>query len=302
MFTRELRRPLHPIINYGWRGLPLAISKMYHRRLVAGGPTTPIWESDWDLLIVLDACRAEWAETVADEFSFIESVNTINSVGSHSAEWIHKTFTEEYNDLLAETAYITANHHAKWMKPSNFKTFENLNEYCGVFKGIPAPPAHIVTDRAIQITRQTDWEHCIVHYMQPHKPFLKQTGDRTEVEVANDWSLGYNMYKKHFAGELSKKEIENGFIRNLRYVLEEVGNLLENVDASKVVITSDHGNALGERFLWDHSRGVKHPSMRHVPWLETTAEDAETINPDDYHKTDYDEEKIKKSLKQLGYR
>jgi len=110
------------------------------------------------------------------------------------------------------------------------------------------------------------------------------------------------MYKRYFEGDLSKEEIENGFIRNLRYVMAEVSNLLQNVDAPKVIITSDHGNALGERFLWDHSRGVNHPSMRRAPWIETTAKDTQTIDPEEYDQVDYDEEEINKNLDRIGYR
>lgn len=298
----EIKRPFQPIKNFGLYGIPLAASETVHRHLVSGEQPTSIWTRNWDLLIVLDACRAEWAERVADDFDFIQSVDSIYSVGGHSDEWIKKTFDESHEDILTDTIYITGNHHAKWMEESKFKYFDNVNDYGGYPEEFPAPPAHVVTDRAIQATRDRDWDKCIVHYMQPHKPFLKRTGNRTEVELAAEWSLGYEMYRKHFAGEVTKKEIEDGFVQNLRYVLEEVEHLLNNVDAPKVVITSDHGNSLGERYLWDHSRGVHHPSMRRVPWIETTAADNNTISPDEYQQKDYDPAEVKENLKRLGYR
>ncbi|ELZ53472.1 MULTISPECIES: hypothetical protein [Halorubrum] len=302
LILEEAARPIRPIQNYGWHGVPLLASELIYRHIVSGESPTVVWERDWDLLIVLDACRAEWVERVADDFEFIESVGSIYSVGGHSDEWIDNTFDKSYGDILSDTVYITGNHHAKWMDKQNFKYFDNVNDYKGYSDELPAPPAHVVTDRAIQATRDNNWKKCIVHYMQPHKPFLKHTGDRTEVELAEEWSLGYEMYRKHFAGELTKEDIEDGFVENLRYVLEEVENLLNNVDAPKVAITSDHGNSLGERFLWDHSRGVHHPSMRRVPWVETTATDNATITPNEYQQRDYDPEEVEKRLKRLGYR
>ncbi|MDZ7730951.1 MAG: hypothetical protein U5K37_08630 [Natrialbaceae archaeon] len=62
------------------------------------------------------------------------------------------------------------------------------------------------------------------------------------------------------------------------------------------------GQALGENGLWDHSIGVKHPSMRRIPWVETTATDKNTLDPKEYVEADYDEKTVNENLKALGYR
>jgi len=37
---------------------------------------TPIYEREWDVLVVLDACRLDLMEGVADEYEFIERVDS----------------------------------------------------------------------------------------------------------------------------------------------------------------------------------------------------------------------------------
>jgi hypothetical protein len=298
----EISRQTRPIREFGWRGVPLIASEIAHRYIVSGEDQTSIWDKNWDVLIVLDACRSEWLSAVADEFEFIDSVESIYSVGGHSAEWIDRTFGDQYSQRIEDCAYVTANHHSKWMGRDKFLHFDDVTNYETDEKRLPAPPAHVVTDRAIQVGRTKDWNQMIVHYMQPHKPFLKKGNDRQDVTIAAEWSTGYEMYRKVINGDLTRVELEKAFINNLRYALDEVELLVENIDASTVAITSDHGNALGERFLWDHSRGVHHPSVRRVPWAECSAKDHRTVEPAQYRNSKKTEEEVEHRLKQLGYR
>lgn len=47
----------------------------------------------------------------------------------------------------------------------------------------------------------------------------------------------------------------------------------DNVDASNVAITADHGNTFGENNIFDHHVGLNHPTVREVPWVKTSARD-----------------------------
>jgi hypothetical protein len=263
-------------------------------------PTTSIWNEDWDLLVILDACRTEWMMGVADDYDFIDNVDTIHSVGSHSKEWITKTFDDKYSQTLSDTIYITGNHYADNLDESKLEAFETAHNYGGWAYDSASPPANVITDLAVQAARNNNWERCVVHYMQPHKPFFTKTESRGDFSV-QEWSLGYQPYREFFSGNITREQLNTSFQSNLNYVLNEVELLLENVDASDVVLTADHGQALGENGLWDHTIGVKHPSMRRVPWVETTASDEHTLDPDDYDKSQYDEELVESNLRDLGY-
>ncbi|KPN30684.1 hypothetical protein SY89_01420 [Halolamina pelagica] len=78
---------------------------------------TPVWDKEWDVLVVLDTCRPDLLQEVSNEYDFLAGYDTsqsINSLGSRSPEWIRKTFDpDEHADSLAKTAYVSANPHTR---------------------------------------------------------------------------------------------------------------------------------------------------------------------------------------------
>jgi hypothetical protein len=75
---------------------------------------------------------------------------------------------------------------------------------------------------------------------------------------------------------------------------------LDNADAETVLITADHGNALGEWGLYGHAGGMPTSAMRDVPLVETTASDSGTYEPEVEPETT-SEESLKEKLRDLGY-
>lgn len=60
---------------------------------------------------------------------------------------------------------------------------------------------------------------------------------------------------------------------------ESVKTILENIDG-RVVISADHGNALGEWNMWGHRAYVPFRAVREVPWDERDCVDKETYEPE----------------------
>lgn len=77
--------------------------------------------------------------------------------------------------------------------------------------------------------------------------------------------------------------------------------LQDNVEADNVVLTSDHGNAVGEWRLWGHPTQMPVSTVRAVPWLETMAKDNVTRTPE-IEKRQPSEVDVERRLKSLGYR
>jgi len=114
---------------------------------------TNIFKRDWDLLIVLDACRVDEMEEVADEYSFLNNPGTHRSTASTSGEWMRTTFTSEYTDEIRDCVYVTANPHSEEVESEPFLDFEDIYNYgweseSGTF------PAKTVTDIAIEKGRE----------------------------------------------------------------------------------------------------------------------------------------------------
>lgn len=107
----------------------------------------------------------------------------------------------------------------------------------------------------------------VVHYMQPHIPFKKQP----------DWTAGWDVERFGTAGEgkddwhkvrdgdIPEDEFWNAYAANLEWVLKEVARWHNAIDGT-ILITSDHGNAMGECGQWGHPPGSANPAIRKVPW------------------------------------
>ena len=54
---------------------------------------------------------------------------------------------------------------------------------------------------------------------------------------------------------------------NLKQVLDYVRQLIANI-SGKIIVTSDHGEALGEQGIWGHGSKSRVPVLFEVPWLE----------------------------------
>jgi len=309
LIADELFRPVQPFKRFGMYGLPLMASETVHRHFVSGQEPTSIWDREWDLLIVLDACRAGWLSAVSAEYQILSEVGSIYSVGSHSAEWINNTFSERYEEQIQNCTYVTANHHSKWMNPDRFARFEDVTNYEADGKPLPAPPAHVVSDQAIRVGRNMNWDKMIVHYMQPHIPFIRHTGDNykkifSQVDGSrrnkhDDHSVDIYEFDLLRRGEIDFDTFWKAYKETLITVLDDLKTLLTSIDAEKVVISADHGNAVGEFGIYGH-KNVALPAIREVPWCETSATNTEEYTPTT-EKRGHQEVSIDKRLENLGY-
>lgn len=279
---------------------------------------TPVWEKRWDVLIILDTCRIDALQEVADEYDFIETVGSIKSVGGNSSEWIASTFCSTYSDEIRDTAYVVRNGWAyrvfeEGHRPGDsygFATWDvvdtdDLGLIDHVWKLYESTPGSLdthryrdpryVTDRAIQTIRANDFDRTIIHYSRPHAPYVANamTENRELYEYEQD-PFGY--LKRTGEREL----VYGAYLDDLRYVLDEVQLLLENIDAEDVVISADHGEAFGEYNLYAHGAGSLHPHVRNVPWVRTTARNEETYIPE--LTLEESNRSVEEALEALGYK
>ena len=277
---------------------------------------THIYDEDWDLLVILDACRVDVLESVASEYDFIETVESRWSVGSHSHEWLTQTFSEDYADEIAETAYVSGNGHThetfvvedhppdetvpfcwpNWrtVDRDDFGQLDMLWETAHR-EDLGVPP-RAITDRTVEVAREGDHDRVIAHYMQPHIPYIAGAlaEDRSPTEVESEG------WKRLETGDADHDEVWELYEENLRLVLDEVELLLSNVDAERVVVTADHGNAFGEYSIYGHPEGMLVPCVKQVPWVTTSATDKGTFTPTGKYEGEGVDD-IKDHLADLGY-
>lgn len=277
---------------------------------------THIYDEEWDLLIILDACRVDVLESVAHEYGFIEEVEHRWSVGSHSHEWLAQTFSDNFTNEIENTTFVTGNGHThetfierdyppdetvpfcwpRW-RTVGADTFNQLDMIWETAhrEGLGVPP-RAITDRVVEVARESNPDRLIAHYMQPHIPYIARAvgedRDPTEIE-----KYGWKLLE---SGDAEHDEVWELYEENLRFVLDELELLLENVDADDVVILADHGNAFGEHSIYGHPEGMLLPCIKRVPWVTTVAVDKETYTPTG----EYEQEEvanINDHLADLGY-
>jgi hypothetical protein len=157
-------------------------------------------------------------------------------------------------------------------------------------------PPEYVTDRTIAVARETSPEKLLVHYTPPHSPY-----------TANALTEGRDLepYEREpfqaLRDGVPLEQVWKAYLDELRLGLDEVETLLTNVDADRVAITADHGEAFGEYGIYSHPLGMPHPHVRRVPWAGTTATDTgeyePTVDPEAYDAS----RETKEHLKDLGY-
>lgn len=266
-------------------------------------PGMSIYDLNWDLLIILDACRRDLLEEVADGYEFLRTVKRIRSLDSMTPAWMERTFVPKRSGDMADTYYLCANPFSgQKLDATDFRTLDEIWRYAWDDEHDTVMPGP-VTDRAINLKRSTDPERLLVHYIQPHWPFVNAMDLTKGGGMRLDEFGRYNrdeVWERLRRGEVSKASVWEGYRDNLTLALDSVETLLENVDADRVLITSDHGNAFGEYGVYGHPMHMPLDCLRTVPLVETSANDGHTYDPEPLDRTSATED-VEGQLRALGY-
>lgn len=254
---------------------------------------TNVYEKEWDVLLILDACRLDlYRETIR------EDAGDIWSVGSSSEEWMKNTFGKRDT---SDTAYVTGNVFSRdHLDADDFYDLEQVWEY-GWDDEIGSIPPRPITNEAVRIWRERDPERMIVHYMQPHFPAIGSDIDvGGKIEKAKFGAPGRDFWLTLRRGDVSVEDAWRAYRDNLEYVFEDVKILLDNLDGT-VAISADHGNAFGEWGTYGHPAGLQIPHLRRVPWDAYTCTDNHTFTPERLEKGEATSQEAEKRLEDLGY-
>lgn len=225
------------------------------RKMMETSTPRLIWDFDWDVCFVLDACRYDAFEHCN---KMPGKLHKILSPGFETKGWVEATFAEAHKD----TILVTAN-------PWFTKTYPDIHLRVGWLiepwrtdwnKALGTVLPESVTQVALEQYPAFPGKRWVIFYMQPHDPFiaddnLNVTGNR--IAWGEDW---------HSSGREFRYMLHN-YYNNLRLVLQEVQRC-SNALPGKHVITSDHGESFGEcGVCWTH-RGGFFPWLIEIPWFE----------------------------------
>jgi hypothetical protein len=296
--------------NLRYRGLDAVreLASLVAYSLQSTTDPDPVLDADWDVLVVLDACRADLFAEVAtgSDYDFLPAEpGSRTSPASSSVEWLETVFGGADDDALADLAYVTGNpYSASKIDHDRFHTVDEVWRYAWD-DDLGTIPPRPVTDAAVRTGRETTADRMVVHYMQPHFPSVLEREQRSEgVELDEFGDDEMSVWDDLRFGHRSEADAWQTYRENLEYVFDDLDLLFKNLDAERVVVTADHGNAFGEHHVYGHPGGVDLPVLRKVPWCETTATDTRNHDPDAAGHDDTGEsgDVIEERLEDLGYR
>lgn len=225
-----------------------------------------IMEEDWDNLLILDACRFD---LFRDTHTLPGELRPVRSAGSKTGEFLHANFGD---DLFPDTVYISANPQIQLHGLENqFHDCVRLWE-TDWNDALDTVHPESVVERAIEYQDTYPSKRLIVHFVQPHYPFIGELGR----QIDHGEMIGDGLIKNERSHRTIWEQLENGDIdrntvwaayrENLALTLPHVQELLSHL-VGKSVVTSDHGNAMGEWRIYGHPFGKHIAPLVKVPWL-----------------------------------
>lgn len=217
--------------------------------------TSKIIAEEWDILVVLDACRYG---ALAQTNPFDAVCEKRISQAPNTLPWFYKNFVsvpaEKTNDII----YVTANPKAS-SENSTPERFYHLEE---VFRRhwdddartIPPEP---VTSEALRWHDRHPEKRLIVHYMQPHGPFIGS--DHPHIDA--------DYYKSLKDGDATLEQVISAYLDCVQHILEQVETLVKHCTGD-IVITSDHGESFGQDGIYAHPPWAYSKALLEVPWIE----------------------------------
>lgn len=263
-------------------------------------------DEDWDTLLIADACRLDlFSETVdTDRFDRFDSRR---SKGSSTAEWSTKNFRGEYGD----TIYVAGNPVPSRHISGEFFRYEEVWKEA-FDPEIGTIRAEDVAEEALKQHKKHPNKRLIVHMMQPHYPFVRDPDidfsywNNTDGIAFGDDDRARDVWDALSKGLISYNRTWEAYRRNLEYVMESVNLLLSELDG-RTVVTSDHGNAVGERSwpipirTYGHPSGVHIDSLVEVPWGVIEDGRRRIVDDGTTEFVEIDEDEIEDELAALGY-
>lgn len=267
---------------------------------------TLLEQTQWDVLVVLDACRADVFSRVAPAFGMGPRVGQARSPAVCTPGWLGRV-----KPLLRKrkAAYFSANPVVdRELGQSGLRPISIWKDHWGRFTRLQIPSVHplsvngvVLTYRRLGLMKGQPW---VVHYLQPHSPYIgvvplamARWGGRCPGPLGRACRRLTRPDVAAGKGRLDWRLLRRAYRANLELACDAVRQLRASLPGT-MVVTSDHGELLGEppeagaAPAFGHECHWDHPLLRRVPWV---------VLPQDAAPRSDDEGAVRGRLRALGY-
>lgn len=275
-----------------------------------------VMDEEWDTLVLLDACRYDM---FAEHNTLEGNLQRRVSKGSNTAEFLKANFAGKRFD---DTVYVTANPQVDVNLDSPF--YETISVWKDAWdEELNTVRPEAMVEATLEAQERFPDKRIISHFVQPHYPFIGEFGrtlveDQAGIELSKRQATGEVAESDHFnvwdllqRGVVTRDDVMRGYNENLQLTLEHVDGMLEEL-VGRTVVSSDHGNLVGERpdpcpvpfKMYGHPPAVYADNLVTVPWLVvegTTRRDIREGEQANESAGDADDEDATERLRALGY-
>ncbi len=256
---------------------------------------------DYDFLIVLDACRYDIFSELCKIGGSLRKVESpaFSESGAATSVWYREIFREKWNDTVCISSHPRVNSS---MEVEGFcggkhfsKVYDLWDSEWNKEKGTVLPER--VVAKSLQVYENKKNKRFLIHFMQPHTPYLTLDlsvkkgqdpktrkslkrkirnflvskmrnffGDETAVNLMDLIGFPPLSPMDEALRKVGAEGVKKAYKENLVIVLDNVENFIDRIDG-KCVVTSDHGELLGEYGRFGHEVNAR-PELVQVPWLE----------------------------------
>ena len=276
------------------------VNKIYYRARY--GSEYPAGEDlvaqDWDNLLILDACR----------YDAFEQLNTIDGDVTKKTSKASSTVgflrTNVDGKDLNDTVYVTGNPQLVWMAD---RIDHDFHDVVNVWSEDGWDDAHqtvlpeTMVEYAGEAHREFPDKRLIVHFVQPHCPFIGEFGR----EAIADSNIDFWPKLREGQLDVATETLRRAYRENIECVLPAAERLVGML-GGKSVITSDHGQVISKRSFpipvreYGHPEYTYLPELLEVPWLVCDGDERRRVRRE-ASREETDSENVEARLRQLGY-
>lgn len=223
-----------------------------------------IESTDWDVLIILDACRYDVLADIAEGAAIERAVSPATATPQFLEAALER-------GVFDETTYVSANPQTDGRRPGNDITHVQLYDDGWDEVLSTVPPSEVY--RAVR-EQLGAGSRVVAHTLQPHYPHICTVGDGPGPVPGGLHPAIHDIDERHLQSVLANGAVGLGLARrsyraSVRFAwdraFEFAGDLV--ADDYTVAITADHGEVFGDWGFVEHPIDIPIAALTNVPWV-----------------------------------